>query len=53
MQYHHPVKGVLYLLLPKASFGADQGHEFVGKLKDLLGDDDEFKKVLSEVSTWP
>jgi len=42
-----------YLKMPleqrKASFGADQSHEFVEKLRELLGDDDEFKKVLAEV----
>jgi len=33
----------------KALLGADQGHEFVIKLSELLGDDDETKKALSEV----
>jgi len=38
-----------FSLPAEASLGADQGYEFVEKLKELLGDDDEFKKVLSEV----
>jgi len=42
-----------YLKMPpeqrEASFGVDQGHEFVEKFKELLGDD-ELKKVLPEVA---
>jgi len=33
----------------KTLLGVDQGHEFAEKLNELLGDDDEFKKALSEV----
>lgn len=44
-------KILCYSLPAKASLGADQGYEFVEKLKELLKDDDEFKKVLSDVSS--
>jgi len=33
----------------KASLGAGQGREFEEKLQELLGDDDELKKALSDV----